>query len=215
MADIFVMRPRVAALCSCGSEIATTEPTSDSARHRQCASCREAEAAATALISRRALTELVADERGYALHRRALPRTGTTVDHLFVGASAVFVIDDELTTTDAEVSVHRHGGRFSPLHETLTVGGRTRADLVDAVRAQCAEVASGLAEHGHDDVPVVPVLSFSHAHLSRRGRNRRIQGVRLVGPTTLADEVGADGLLDGDRRFALAMSLVAFLPSSA
>ena len=218
MADIFVMRPRVAVLCTCGSEIAVTEqPTRDSGRSPLCASCRDAEAAESAesaLISRRALTALVADERGYALHRRVLPRTGTTVDHIFVGAGAVYVISDEVTPTDAEVVVERHGGRFSPLSETLTVDGRTRTDLVDAVRAQCAQVAACLAEHGQADVPVVPVLSFSHAHLSRRGRNRRIAGVRLVGPTTLADEVGADGLFDGDRRFALAMSLVARLPSA-
>ena len=215
MADIFVMRPPVAVLCNCGSEIAFTEqPTRDSGRSPLCASCRDAEAAESALISRRALTALVADERGYALHRRVLPRTGTTVDHIFVGAGAVYVISDEVTPTDAEVVVERHGGRFSPLSETLTVDGRTRTDLVDAVRAQCAQVAACLAEHGQADVPVVPVLSFSRAHLSRRGRNRRIAGVRLVGPTTLADEVGADGLFDGDRRFALAMSLVARLPSA-
>ena len=214
MADIFVMRPRVAVLCSCGSEIAVTDQLPrHSGRAPLCPSCRESEAAASELISRRALTALVADERGYALHRRSLPQTGTTVDHIFVGAGAVYVITDELTT-DAEVVVERHGGRFTALSESLTVDGRTRSDLVDAVRAQCAQVASGLAEHGHQDVPVVPVLSFSDAHLPRRGRNRRIAGVRLVGPTTLADEVGSDGLLDGDRRFAVAMSLVALLPSA-
>jgi hypothetical protein len=39
--------------------------------------------------------------------------------------------------------------------------------------------------------------------------------IRLVSAPNLTDEVGAEGLLDGDRRFALAMSLVSFLPSPA
>jgi hypothetical protein len=38
--------------------------------------------------------------------------------------------------------------------------------------------------------------------------------VRLVSPATLGDEVAAHGLFDGDRRFAVAMTLVSFLPST-
>ena len=46
-------------------------------------------------------------------------------------------------------------------------------------------------------------------------KHRRLGDVRIAGPTTLADEVGSEGTFDGDSRFAIAMSLVAFLPSRA
>ena len=85
---------------------------------------------------------------------------------------------------------------------------------MDAVRQQCADVTLGLADAGHGDVPVAPVLCFVEGHLPRRARQRRLGDVRLAGPTTLADEVGAEGVLDGDRRFAIAMSLVAMLPAT-
>ena len=82
------------------------------------------------------------------------------------------------------------------------------------MRAQSAAVASGLADHGHGELPVVPVLCFVDAHLARRARHRHIGDVRLVSPATMGDEVAAHGLFDGDRRFAVAMSLVSFLPAT-
>lgn len=216
MSDIFVMRLRDTVLCACGAEV----PMSDqpvpqhSSRPAHCSSCRETNADESALVTRRTLTELVADERGYALHRRTLPRTGLTVDHVFVGSDAVFVID-LVVAPDADVSVERTGGRFAPGSEVLTVGGSRATDLVDAVRAQCAEVATGLAELGQGDVPVVPVLCFVEAQLPRRARKRRFGNVRLASAMNLAHEVSAEGPFDGDRRFALAMSLVSFLPTPA
>ena len=90
-----------------------------------CPSCRESAVAST-LVTRRVLSELVADERGYALHRRLLP-DATTVDHLFVGEAAVHVIKVVSGSTD-EVLVERTGGRFAAGTEALTVGGRRRTE---------------------------------------------------------------------------------------
>jgi len=161
-----------------------------------------------------ALTELVADERGYARHRRTLPETGTSVDHLFVGANGVFVID-LVHVPDADVSVSRTGGRFAVGTEMLTVGGSRATHLVDAVHEQCPEVAAGLADHGQGAVPVIPVLCFVEAQLPRRARNRRFGNVRLANALNLTDEVRVEGPFNGDRRFAMAMSLVSILPSTA
>lgn len=215
MADLSVMRLRDDVLCSCGAEITpgVRAPHSSPSRPTQCTDCRHLEAVESALASRRALTDLVAHERGYALHRRVLPESGSVLDHLFVGAGGVFVIDSAYHP-DADVSVERTGGRFAAGSETLTVGGRRRPELLHALRSQCAEVTAGLAGVGQADVPVIPVICFVEGHLPRRARHRRVGDVRLVGPLTLADEVGADGQLDADRRFAIAMALVAFLPSA-
>lgn len=216
MADIIAMRLHDVVLCNCGAEV----PSSDqrvlhrSSKQILCPSCRDAEADEGALLTRRTLTELVADERGYALHRRTLPHIGARVDHLFVGASGVFVID-LVHAPDAEVSVMRTRGRFAPGTEVLTVAGSRATHLVDAVQAQCAEVADGLADLGPSQVPVIPVLCFVDAQLPRRSRNRRFGNVRLTSSASLAEEVGVEGPLDGDGRFALAMSLVSFLPSPA
>jgi len=38
--------------------------------------------------------------------------------------------------------------------------------------------------------------------------------VRLANALNLTDEVGVEGPFNGDRRFALTMSLVSFLPST-
>jgi len=210
------MRLDDAVLCACGAEATPRDPQVLQlfSRPAQCPSCRDAEAADRALLTRRTLTELVADERGYALHRRTLPEIGTSVDHLFVGATGVFVID-LVHVPDADVAVARTGGRFAQGAEVLTVGGSRATHLVDAVHDQCAEVAAGLADHGQGEVPVTPVLCFVEAQLPRRARNRRFGNVRLANPLNLADEVGVEGPFDGDRRFALAMSLVSFLPSTA
>jgi len=105
------------------------------------------------------------------LHSRTLPEIGTSVDHLFVGANGVFVID-LVHVPDADVSVSRTGGRFAGGTEMLTVGGSRATHLVDAVHEQCAEVAAGLADHGQGAVPVTPVLCFVEAQLPRRARNR-------------------------------------------
>ena len=216
MPDIIAMRLDDAVLCACGAEATPRDPQVLQlfSRPAQCPSCRDAEAADRALLTRRTLTELVADERGYALHRRTLPEIGTSVDHLFVGATGVFVID-LVHVPDADVAVARTGGRFAQGAEVLTVGGSRATHLVDAVHDQCAEVAAGLADHGQGEVPVTPVLCFVEAQLPRRAKNRRFGNVRLANPLNLADEVGVEGPFDGDRRFALAMSLVSFLPSTA
>jgi hypothetical protein len=217
VADIDVMRLRDAVLCGCGAPLAPTDqsPRDASWRPALCPTCRRSEAADT-VVTRRVLSELVADERGYALHRRLLPESATTVDHLFVGATAVYVITVVPgADADAEVLVERTGGRFAAGTEALTVAGRSRTDLVDAVHAQSAEVAAGLVDLGQDELPVVPVLCFVHAHLARRARHRRIGDVRLVSPENLAEEIAGHGALDGDRRFAIAMSLVSFLPSTS
>lgn len=215
MADIFVMRPSDALLCACGVELPFSEHTPySSSMPVRCGSCRDAETTRRSLATRRALTDLVARERGYALHRRVVPGAGSTIDHLFVGPSAVFVIHDELAP-DASVGVARAGGRWSADTATLTIGGEPRTELLDAVLAQCLDVADGLADAGHPDVPVVPVLCFVDAHLPRWAKHRRVGEVRLTSEMHLADEVGAEGPFDGDRRFAVAMSLVSFLPSLA
>ena len=161
-----------------------------------------------------ALTALVDAGRGYALHDRRVPGKRSNIDHLFVGAAGVYVIDAK-RYKNAEVTVERTGGLFSPVVETLKIGGRRKNDLVDAVLRQCDVVRSALASEGFADMPVIPALCFVDAILPLRQKNRRVKGVRLCGPKSLANLVSGEDALDDERRFAVAMTLSTALPSMA
>ena len=111
-----------------------------------------------------ALTALVDAGLGYALHDRRVPGKRSNMDHLFVGASGVFVIDAK-RYKNADVSVERTGGLFGPVVETLKVGSRRRNDLVDAVHEQCDVVRGALAANCHPDIAVTAALCFVDAGL--------------------------------------------------
>ncbi len=159
-----------------------------------------------------ALTVLVDEGHGYALHDRRIPGRRANIDHLFVGAGGVFVIDAK-QYKNAEVTVERQGGLFSPATETVKVGGRRRTNLVDGIHEQCEVVRSVLAKAGHEDVVIVPVLCFVDAYLPFWEGHRRVGDVRLSGPKKLGKVVAAAGEVDDERRFELAMALSEALPS--
>ena len=92
-----------------------------------------------------ALTALVDAGHGYALHDRRVPGKRSNIDHLFVGAAGVYVIDAK-RYKNAEVTVERTGGLFGPVgsrRSRSVVAGRI--DLVDAVLRQCDVVRGALA----------------------------------------------------------------------
>jgi hypothetical protein len=159
-----------------------------------------------------ALTALVDAGHGYALHDRRVPGKRSNIDHLFVGAAGVYVIDAK-RYKNADVSVERTGGLFGPVVETLKISGRRKNDLVDAVLKQCEVVRGALASPDHTDVPVIPALCFVDAALPFRERNRRVRGARLCGPKSLGRLVAAEGSLDDEVRFAIARRLATALPS--
>ena len=159
-----------------------------------------------------ALTVLVDAGHGYALHDRRVPGKRSNIDHLFVGAAGVYVIDAK-RYKNADVSVERTGGLFGPVVETLKISGRRKNDLVDAVLKQCEVIRGALTASGRTDVPVIPALCFVDAALPFREKNRRVKGARLCGPKSLGRLVTAEGPLDDEVRFAIAMRLSTALPS--
>ena len=159
-----------------------------------------------------ALTALVDAGHGYALHDRRVPGKRSNIDHLFVGATGVYVVDTK-NYKNADVSVERTGGLFGPVVETLKISGRRKNDLVDAVLRQGDVVREALATPDQAELPVVPVLCFVDAALPFRDRNRRVNGARLCGPKSLGKLVTAEGPFDDEARFAMAMRLSNALPS--
>jgi len=159
-----------------------------------------------------ALTALVDAGHGYALHDRRVPGKRSNIDHVFVGAAGVYVIDAK-RYKNADVSVERTGGLFGPVVETLKISGRRKNDLVDAVLKQRDVVNGALASFEPADIPVVSVLCFVDAALPPWEKNRRVKAVRLCGPKGLSKLVTQAGPLDDAQRFAVAMRLSTALPS--
>ncbi|MBD3783797.1 MAG: NERD domain-containing protein [Micrococcales bacterium] len=149
---------------------------------------------------------------GYALHDRRVPGKRSNIDHLFVGASGVFVIDAKYYK-NAEVSVERSGGLFGPTAETLKVSGRKRDALVTAMLGQRDVVVDALAGTAAEVTPVIPVLCFVDGILPMREKNRRVIGVRLCGLKGLSALAALEGRLDDARRLEVARIVAAKLPS--
>ena len=147
----------------------------------------------------KALLERTEAGAGYALHDRRVPGKRSNIDHLFVGAAGIFVIDAKFYT-NAEVSVERCGGLFGPRIETLKVKGRKRDALVTAMHRQRDVVAGVLSGTEFEDSPVIPVLCFVDGLLPMREKNRRANGVRLCGLKGLAQLVSSEGEWDDARR---------------
>jgi hypothetical protein len=159
-----------------------------------------------------ALSALVDAGQGYALHDRRVPGKRSNIDHLFVGAAGVYVIDAK-RYKNADVSVERTGGLFGPVVETLKISGRRKNDLVDGLLKQCDVVRGALAATNQTEPSVIPVLCFVDAALPLREKNRRVKGARLCGPKGLSILATQEGPLDDELRFAIAMRLSTALPS--
>ena len=160
----------------------------------------------------KALLERTEAGAGYALHDRRVPGRRSNIDHLFVGAAGIFVIDAKFYK-NAEVSVERSGGLFGPRIETLKVKGRKRDALVTAMHTQRDVVSGVLAGTEFEGSPVIPVLCFVDGLLPMREKNRRVNGVRLCGLKGLAQLVSSEGTWDDARRLEVARVVSQRLPA--
>ncbi|MGL5864339.1 MAG: nuclease-related domain-containing protein [Dermatophilaceae bacterium] len=160
-----------------------------------------------------ALDALVDAGAGYALHDRRVPGKRSNVDHLFIGAAGVFVIDTKHYSR-ATISVE-HPRRASLPDEILKVRGRHQDGLLHAVHRQCALVREALGDTGYASVPVIPALCFVGARLPRQRKNRVAQGVHLCQRRMLRRVLGADGPYTDEQRHAIAMAVASRLRSAA
>lgn len=161
----------------------------------------------------RTLGDLMDAGVGFPLHDRRVPGTRGNIDHLFVGPAGVYVIDAK-HFKDAEVSVERIGGLFSPRKTLLKVNGRDRQKLLDGVLHQAEAVKRAMREEW-SATSVIPVLCFVDALIPMRQSNRLAQGVRLATLKGIGALVSEEGPLTVDSRFELAKDLHAhFRPMS-
>lgn len=128
------------------------------------------------------------------LHDRKWPGTRrANIDHIVVGASAVFVIDTK--NYQGRIQVVDKGSWFRP-DWRLYVDGRNQTRRVDSVLDQVDAVSHVLG--GDSDVPVRGVLCFVGAEWGLLGRRKSttLNGVKILSPAKLARLVGRPGSVD-------------------
>jgi len=129
------------------------------------------------------------------LHDRRIPRTKANIDHIAVSAAGVFVIDAKRYKGRPQLRVE--GGLFRPRVEKLMVGTRDQTKLVEGVHTQVDVVRAVLDDAGLADVPVRGVLCFVEADWPMIGGSFIIDGVDVLWPKKLAEQLVPPGPLDG------------------
>ncbi len=143
--------------------------------------------------------------QGFALHDRRIPKTRANIDHLFVGAAGVFVIDAK-HFSGAEISIERVGGLFGPRTELLKVNGRERKALLEGLHRQAHVVTEVLSDTGESPT-VIPVLCFIDGLIPAREKNRVARGVRLSTLKGIGELIARAGPLGPEQRFTVAATL--------
>ena len=146
------------------------------------------------------------------LHDRRIPRTRANIDHIAVSAAGVFVIDAKRYKGRPQLRVE--GGLFRPRVEKLMVGGRHQTKLVEGVYKQVDVVRAVLADAGVAEVPVRGVLCFVEANRPLIGGSFVIDGVSVIWPKKLAEQLVATGPLDDAMTERVHSALAAAFPAA-
>ena len=135
--------------------------------------------------------------------------SGSTIDHLVVTPSGVWVVDAK--THYGPVEVRRSGGILSPLVEQLFINNRERTGLIATLAQQVSAVQTMLAGH-HPELPVRGVLCFLDAELP--WVEERIAGIPLVDLAGLRTVLTQAGDVDEQTRKDVAAVLADRLASA-
>ena len=138
---------------------------------------------------RRAVKRILADggDRTLILVNRRLGhnRRDGDIDVIAITPAGLHVIDVKYYE-DADVSVERTGGLFSPRVEHLRVRGRHSTHLVDKLDKQVEAVRTALTGAGpFGDVPIQPALCFVDALLPMF-KDLSVRGAPVLGPKKTA-----------------------------
>jgi len=146
------------------------------------------------------------------LHDRRIPRTKANIDHIAVSAAGVFVIDAKRYKGRPHLRVE--GGLFRPRVAKLVVGTRDQTRLVEGVHKQVDLVRAALEAAGLADVPVRGVLCFVEANWPLIGGSFVIDGISVLWPKKLAEQLVATGPLDDAMTERVHRALAAAFPAA-
>jgi len=122
------------------------------------------------------LDELAEKEDFFVLHDRAIPKSSANIDHILITNRGVFVIDAK--NYKGLVRIEQTGGILTPLIETLYVGNRKQAKLVEGVKKQ-VKIVEAILDKADIDFPVFGALAFYEAEWPVFFKPKEIDGVLI------------------------------------
>jgi hypothetical protein len=134
------------------------------------------------------------------LHDRRLPGSRANIDHVAIGPSGVTVIDSK-----------RYKGKVTVRGGRLMVAGRDRTKLIRGVLKQMEVVRAAV---GEPDIDVRGAICWLEVDGLPFLRPPELEGVRVVGPRTLARQLRRSGRLDPARIAEVADRIAAAFPSA-
>lgn len=155
------------------------------------------------------LEELLAGTTVRLLHDRRVPGSRANIDHLAVGPAGVLVIDAKSLT--GKVAIERRG-LFGP--RLLTVAGRDRTSLVEAVRRQVEVVGALLDETSYAGTPVRGSLCLARPDGLPLLSLLSLDGVQIGAARRIARHAAATGPLEPGQIASLQGELAAALPAA-
>ncbi|MET0782079.1 MAG: nuclease-related domain-containing protein [Lacisediminihabitans sp.] len=119
------------------------------------------------------------------LHDRRIRGTRANIDHIAIGPSGVWVIDAK-RYVKKRPALRIEGGFIRPRVESLRIGSRDGAKLVEGVKSQVERVARALDDSA---TPVTGVLCFLDADWPLIGGSFTVDGVHVLWPRLLIQRI--------------------------
>jgi Nuclease-related domain len=165
----------------------------------------------------RAILDALSDKGIGSLHDRLIPGRRSRFDHLVVGPSGVFVIDEKHSESSrpTDLSTQQVGGMIDEERTQLLVDGRPRDTLVDWLESRAAVVKDALRSAGIKDVDVVPVLCFAGGSLPALHRRLRVGETTVVSQSGLPRVLRARGELTLARQHEVLQRLADSFPEAS
>ena len=146
-----------------------------------------------------------------SLHDRRVPGTRRNIDHIVIAPAGIFVVDAKSYKGIIRV---QDRGWFLRHDYRLTVGGRDRSKLADAMAWQVEAVAVALGEAGEDPLPpITSVLCFVDGDWPILTAPKEFEGVRLESERSIKKLVTRSLELEAAEIDRLAAILAMALPS--
>jgi hypothetical protein len=146
-----------------------------------------------------------------SLHDRRVRGSSANIDHIVIAAAGIFVVDAKHYKGIIRI---QDRGWFLRRDYRLTVGGRDRTKLVEAMAWQVEAVAKALRDAGEDPLPTItPVLCFVNGDWPIIRRPEEFLGVRIESESSIKALVTRSDELDSAGIERLTANLAKALPS--
>lgn len=143
------------------------------------------------------------------LHRRRLPKSGLTFDHMVIAPAGIWLIQAERDLGRVE---RRDVGDWRTIDERLVVAGRDRTELLDVMDRRRRIVERIIEPLGFSDALIRCALVFTRADWGMFTKPFVIDGVEVLWARALAPRLAAPGPMTALDVEAISSQLASYLP---